>query len=223
MGIYIFSFEYLEEELRRDAERKDSDHDFGKDIIPGALRRGHRVYAYPFGEQMLDRNAYWRDVGTIDAYFNANLEVLQDNPALDLYTQDWRIRTYQEQLPPAKFVGVSEGGSHIGTTMVSGGCVIDRSSLENSMLFSNVVVEANCELVDVLALPDCQIGRNVRLKKVLLDNGCIVPDGTVVGEDPEQDARRFHCTPGGVVVINRDMLGQEHRYTPIGLVDPHHE
>ncbi len=91
------------------------------------------------------------------------------------------------------------------------------------MLFSNVVVEANCELVDVLALPDCQIGRNVRLKKVLLDNGCIVPDGTVVGEDPEQDARRFHCTPGGVVVINRDMLGQEHRYTPIGLVDPHHE
>jgi glucose-1-phosphate adenylyltransferase len=223
MGIYIFSHQYLEAELRHDAELEDSDHDFGKDIIPRALKNGHRVYAYSFGEQVVDRNAYWRDVGTIDAYFEANLEVLQANPALDLYSPDWRILTCQEQLPPAKFIGAEEGGSSMGTTMVSGGCVINHSRLENSMLFSNVNVEDNCDLVDVLALPDCKIGKNVRLRKVLLDNGCIVPDGTVIGEDPEQDARRYHRSPGGVVVVNRDMLGQEHRYTPMGLVDPHQE
>lgn len=223
MGIYIFSYEYLEAELRRDAEREDSDHDFGKDIIPRALQNGHRVYAYSFGEQMVDRNAYWRDVGTIDAYFEANMEVLQANPALDLYSSEWRIHTYQEQLPPAKFIGAEEGGSTMGTSMVSGGCVINRSQLENSMLFSNVQVDEHCELVDVLALPDCKIGKNVRLKKVLLDNGCIVPDGTVIGEDPEQDARRYHVSSGGVVVVNREMLGQEHRYTPTGLVDHNHE
>jgi glucose-1-phosphate adenylyltransferase len=221
MGIYIFSHEYLEAELREDAKRKDSDHDFGKDIIPHALQSGHRVYAYSFGEQVVERNAYWRDVGTIDAYFEANMEVLQENPALDLYSQDWRIRTCQEQLPPAKLIGAEEGSLARGTSMVSGGCVINRSRLEHSMLFSNVYVDEHCELVDVLALPDCMIGKNVRLKKVLLDNGCIIPDGTVIGEDPEQDARRFHRTPGGVVLVNRDMLGQEHRYTPMGLVDPH--
>jgi glucose-1-phosphate adenylyltransferase len=219
MGIYIFSYEYLEEVLNKDAGREDSDHDFGKDIIPRALQEGHRVYAYSFGEQVLDLNAYWRDVGTIDAYFEANMEVLQANPALDLYTSEWRIRTYQEQLPPAKFIGYEEGASDVGTTMVSGGCVINRSKLENSMLFSNVHVDKHCELYDVLALPDCHIGRNVRLNRVLLDNGCVVPDGTVIGEDPEQDAQRFHRSPGGVVVVNREMLGQEHRYTPTGQVD----
>ncbi len=223
MGIYIFSYEYLEAVLRSDAEREDSDHDFGKDIIPHALQNGHRVYAYSFGEQMVDRNAYWRDVGTIDAYFEANMEVLQASPALDLYSSEWRIHTYQEQLPPAKFIGSDEGGSGMRMSMVSGGCVINRSQLENSMLFSNVHVDEHCELVDVLALPDCHIGKNVRLKKVLLDNGCIVPDGTIIGEDPEQDVQRFHRSPGGVVVVNREMLGQEHRYTPTGQVDHNQE
>lgn len=218
MGIYVFSFAYLEEALRDDAKREDSDHDFGKDIIPRALQNGYRVYAYSFGEQVVDSNAYWRDVGTIDAYFESNMEVLQANPALDLYSTDWRIRTYQEQLPPAKFIGDREAGSDMGTSMVSGGCVINRSRLENSMLFSNVHVDLHCELFDVLALPDCNIGKNVRMKKVLLDNGCIVPDGTVIGEDPEEDARRFHRSPGGVTVVNREMLGQDHRYMPVGLV-----
>ena len=219
MGVYIFSFDYLESMLKQDAENPESDHDFGKDIIPNAVSNGHRVIAYPFGQQVIESNAYWRDVGTLDAYFEANMEVLQPNPALDLYGMEWRIHTYQEQLPPAKFIGSAPNGSDMGTAMVSGGCVINRSRLENSMLFSNVRVGENCDLEDVLVLPDCFIGDNVRLRKVLLDNGCQLKDGTVIGEDPEEDARRFHLTPGGVVVVNRDMLGQEHMYIPSGEVD----
>lgn len=223
MGIYVFSYEYLENELNSDAQRNDSSHDFGKDIIPEAVRRGHRVVAYPFGQQVVESRAYWRDVGTLDAFYEANMEILQPEPALDLYGMDWRIRTYQEQLPPAKFIGSSGEQSEMGTSMVSGGCSIDRSRLHNSMLFSNVHVGRGCDLQDVLALPDCMIEENVRLKRVLLDNGCHVPAGTVIGENREQDAARYHVTQGGVVVVNRDMLGQEHRYTPTGEVDHLHD
>lgn len=223
MGIYIFSYDYLESELKRDANDPESAHDFGKDIIPNAVMRGHRVVAYPFGQQVTESNAYWRDVGTLDAYFEANMEVLQPEPALDLYGMDWRIRTYQEQLPPAKFIGSGANDSSMGTAMVSGGCVINHSRLENSMLFSNVYVGKNCDLEDVLVLPDCMIEENVRLKRVLLDNGCHVPAGTVIGEDPQEDARRYHRTAGGVVVVNRDMLGQEHKYIPTGEVDHSHD
>jgi len=219
MGIYIFSYEYLRQVLKQDAENSASSHDFGKNIIPDAVAQGHRVIAYPFGQQVVESKAYWRDVGTIDAYFEANMEVLQPDPLLDLYGMDWRIHTYQEQLPPAKFIASAATGSHMRTSMVSGGCVINQSQLEHSMLFSNVHVGENCVLEDVLALPDCMIEDNVRLKRVLLDNGCRLPAGTVIGEDPEADARRFHRTDGGVVVVNRAMLGQEHRYTPSGEVD----
>jgi glucose-1-phosphate adenylyltransferase len=216
MGIYIFSYGYLEEQLQRDALDENSKHDFGMDIIPYTVANNHRVFAYPFEQQVVDRQAYWRDVGTIDAYFEANMEVLKPEPALDLYGTDWRIRTYQEQLPPAKFVSFDNNGSSLGTSMVSGGCVIHQSSLDNSLLFSNVQVGKNCRLKDVLALPDSVIGNNVHLNRVLLDNGCHVPDGAVIGEDAEEDARRYHRTPGGVVVVNREMLGQEREYVPVG-------
>ena len=219
MGIYIFSYDYLERELQQDADMSDSNHDFGKDIIPNALAKGHRLIAYPFDQQVEESKAYWRDVGTLDAYFEANMGILQPEADLDLYSMDWRIHTYQEQLPPAKFIASQTGSSDLGTSMVSGGCVINQSRLENSMLFSNVHVGANCILENVLALPDCLIEDNVRLKRVLLDNGCHVPAGTVIGEDPEEDARRFHRTEGGVVVVNRDMLGQERKYLPTGEVD----
>jgi glucose-1-phosphate adenylyltransferase len=219
MGIYIFSYAYLAAILGEDAGIDASSHDFGKDIIPRLIGAGHRVMAYSFGEQVVSQNAYWRDVGTLDAYFESNMEVLSADASLDLYSPDWRIRTYQEQLPPAKFIGFEAGDSHIGTAMVSGGCVINRSRLENVMLFSHVLVGSDCDLQEVLALPDCRIEDNVRLRRVLLDNGCIVPSGTVIGEDPEADARRYHRTPGGVVVVNREMLGQGHHYTPVGVAD----
>ncbi len=215
MGVYIFSYDYLAEQLQRDAALADSSHDFGKDIIPYAVKHQHQVHAYPFNEQVAGENAYWRDVGTIDAFYKANMEVLGPNPALDLYTPRWRIWTYQEQLPPAKFIGF--GGEQYGiaeNTMVSGGCVIHESHIEHSLLFSNVTVDKHCDCREVLALPDCTIGTRSRLRRVLLDNGCTVPPDTVIGEDPKRDAERFHRTDEGVVVVNREMLGQSRRYLP---------
>ena len=207
MGIYVFTFDYLREHLLRDAEDPQSNHDFGKDIIPHAVRNGHHVQAYSFSAAEIG-NGYWRDVGTLDAYYEANMELLDERSALDLYSWDWRIFTYQEQLPAAKFPGSGEQG-RMRHSMVSGGCVINDSVVEDSILFSNVQVGAQCNLQGVLALPDCQIGSRVRLRRVLLDKGCILADDMCIGEDPEADARRFHRTESGIVVVNPEMLGQE--------------
>ncbi|MCG6872574.1 MAG: glucose-1-phosphate adenylyltransferase [Gammaproteobacteria bacterium] len=220
MGIYVFSREYLARELRRDAALSESDHDFGKDIIPNAVATGHRVQAYPFGGG--PGGDYWRDVGTVDAFYGANLELTGSNPPLDLYDPDWPIFTYQPQLPSARFT--DHGPSH-GCRMIdaiaSGGCVITESEVQESILFSNVRIGRGCKLDGVLALPDVSVGEGCRLKRVILDNGCRVPAGTVIGEDAEEDARRFYRTEQGVVVVNRDMLGQEHQYQPATtLYDP---
>ncbi len=217
MGIYVFSFDYLSEQLRRDAKQEDSSHDFGKDLIPHAVENGHHVQAFSFAEQTTVEDVYWRDVGTLDAYYEANMELIGASPQLNLYDPHWRIWTHQEQLPPASFIGFKdEASSYAVNSMVSGGCLIQESSLEGSLLFSKVVVDSGCELHDVLVLPECRIEENVRLKRVLLDNGCHVPAGTVIGEDPDEDARRFHRTSKGVVVVSRDMLGQVHEYLPFG-------
>ena len=217
MGIYVFSFEYLSEQLRRDAKQEDSSHDFGKDLIPHAVEHGHRAQAFSFAEQTTVEDVYWRDVGTLDAYYEANMELIGASPQLNLYDPHWRIWTHQEQLPPASFVGfMDEASSYAVNSMVSGGCLIQESSLDGSLLFSKVVVDSGCELHDVLALPESRIGENVRLKRVLLDNGCHVPAGTVIGYDAEEDARRFHRTSKGVVVVSRDMLGQVREYLPFG-------
>ena len=217
MGIYAFSFEYLCEQLRRDAQAKGSSHDFGNDLIPHAVNNGHHVQAYSFAEQTTIDDVYWRDVGTVDAYYKANMELVDASPQLNLYDPHWRIWTYQEQLPPASFVSFEDGVSNYAVnSMVSGGCVIQESTLDRSLLFSGVVVRPGCALKDVLALPECTIGEKSRLTRVLLDNGCQIPAGTVIGEDPEEDARRFHRTAEGVVVVNREMLGQGHEYLPMG-------
>ena len=213
MGIYVFSFEYLRENLLRDAGNQNSNHDFGKDIIPYAVRKGHHVQAYPFFEADVG-NAYWRDVGTIDAYYQSNMELLHSDSPLDLYNPGWRILTYQEQLPPAQFTGSS---GEFSNSMVSGGCVMHSAFVENSLLSSNVLAQEKSQLRSALVLPGCQIGRGARLNKVLLDNGCVVPDGMVIGEDPELDSQRFHRTEEGVVVVSRKMLGQERRYQLSGL------
>ena len=219
MGIYVFSMDYLAEQLKRDVDREGSVHDFGKDIIPYAVSHKHAVFAYPFNEQVAGANAYWRDVGTVDAFFEANMEVLAMSETLDLYGPHWRIKTYQEQLPPASFVDYGQGDHGIrGNTMVSGGCVIHESTLDRSLLFSNVWVHRHCSLREVVALPDCEIGKNVRLTRVLLDNGCRVPDHTVIGENASEDAKRFHRTRQGVVVVNRQMLGQSRQYLPSGTL-----
>lgn len=214
MGIYVFSIDYLREQLIRDAADKNSSHDFGKDIIPYAIKNGHAAYAFPFDDSNVGKR-YWRDVGTLDSYYQSNMELAGPHPPLNVYDPKWRIWTYQAQLPPCKFRNKGKV-SEVTDSMVSGGCVISAARVEKSLLSSNVYIDTGSELYETLACPDCEIGKNVRLNKVLLDNGCIVPDGTVIGEDPEQDAKQYYRTENGVVVVTREMLGQRRRYSPSG-------
>lgn len=214
MGIYIFSRDFLMDALQADADDSNSSHDFGKDIIPRAIEIDHHVLAFPLTGNDHE-GGYWRDVGTVDSYYQSNMELSASKPALDLHDINWPIWTYQPQLPSAKFVqepGTAPG--RVSSSMISGGCVVNASDIVNSILFSNVQVAAGCELEGVLALPDCSIGANCRLQGVILDNGCVVPEGTVIGEDRAADEARFYITEGGIVVANRTMFGQEREYRP---------
>jgi len=209
MGIYAFNAEYLYAELERDIADRASAHDFGKDIIPTAVRNGV-AWAQPFGAACVraedDEEPYWRDVGTIDAYWEANIDLTATRPLLNLYDTDWPIWTWQEQLPPAKFVHnePDRRGIAIEST-VSGGCIIS-GALYRSLLFSSCRVHSYSQVNWSVLLPSVVVGRNVRLNKVVIDRGCVLPDGLVVGEDAESDAQRFHRTEGGVTLITREML-----------------
>ncbi|MGJ7511069.1 glucose-1-phosphate adenylyltransferase [Variovorax sp. GT1P44] len=213
MGIYIFDSEYLYQLLEDDSANPDSNHDFGKDIIPRAVAEG-RAVAHPFGMSCVtrarrgsDAKAYWRDVGTIDAFWAANLDLASITPELDIYDTDWPIWTYQRQLPPAKFV-LDRDGKHGMTvnTIVSGGCIVSGSKVSSSVLFSGVRVHSFCEINEAVLLPDVEVGRGARLSKVVVDRACVIPDDMVVGEDAAADAARFERTEGGVVLITREML-----------------
>ncbi|MDH4274130.1 MAG: glucose-1-phosphate adenylyltransferase [Gammaproteobacteria bacterium] len=209
MGIYIFNTSLLYELLIRDADTPRSSHDFGKDIIPSTIGK-YRVVAYPFRDPQTNMRAYWRDVGTIDAYWRANMELIGVTPELNLYDQEWPIWTYQEQLPPAKFVFNDEGRRGLAIdSMVSGGCIISGAAVRRSLLFSNVRVESFSQVEDSVILPNATIGERCRLRKVIVDKGCKIPDGTVAGEDLDADRKRFDVSPDGVVVITPEMLGQE--------------
>jgi glucose-1-phosphate adenylyltransferase len=210
MGIYLFNTGFLYEQLIRDADSASSGHDFGHNIIP-ALINSYRVIAYPFRDPHTGRQGYWRDVGTVDAYWQANMELIQVTPELNLYDQEWPIWTYQEQLPPAKFVFDDDDGRRglAVDSMVSSGCIISGATVRRSLLFSNVRVEAYSEVLDAVVLPNVTIGRRCRLREVVIDKGCVIPDGTVIGEDLPADARRFHVTEDGVVLVTPEMLGQE--------------
>ncbi|TVQ34498.1 MAG: glucose-1-phosphate adenylyltransferase [Wenzhouxiangella sp.] len=214
MGLYVFDSDYLRDTLKRDADLDDSSHDFGKDIIPHAVNNDHHVRALPLDEASPGR-PYWRDVGTLDALYQANIEMLDENPVMDVYDPAWPIYTKLAQSPPAKFTDHGpQGGCHLVDSIVSNGCVVSDSKVVCSLLFSDCRVAKGCHLDRVVALPGCEIGAGSRVRGALLDNGCILPPGTVIGEDPAADARRFHVTDQGVVVVNRDMLGQAHRYQP---------
>jgi glucose-1-phosphate adenylyltransferase len=219
MGIYVFSLEYLRTHLVRDAADATSSHDFGKDVIPYAIGHGDDVRACRFGDSVGGGARYWRDVGTVDAFYEANLEILSPRPPLDIYDPSWPVMTYQPQLPPAQFIGDADP-CRVDNSMVSGGCVIQRSNLERTLLFSNVKVQDGCSLRGVLALPGCEIGAGSRLRNVILDNACRLPGGSVIGENPEDDGRRFHITENGVVVVNREMLNQGLIYRPGAVRTP---
>lgn len=209
MGIYVFNTKFLYEQLIRDAGTTSSAHDFGKDIIP-SIMDSYRVMAYPFRDPVTKNQPYWRDVGTVDALWEANIELVEIMPELNLYDEEWPIWTYQEQLPPAKFVFDDDLRRGMATdSMVSGGCVISGSKVTHSLLFSNVKVHSFCEVSDSVVMPDVVINRHCRLRKTLIDKGCHLPAGTIIGENLEEDARRFYVSQQGVVLVTPDMLGQQ--------------
>lgn len=218
MGIYIFNRQFLFEQLIKDADTRNSSHDFGKDIIPEIIGK-YRVMAYRFRDPKSGRQAYWRDVGTLDAFWSANLELIGVVPELDLYDKTWPIWTYQEQLPPAKFVfddppkgDKPERRGKAIDSMVSGGCIISGATVRHSLLFSNVRANSYAELQDCVVLPDVNIGRNCRITKAVIDSYCDIPPDTVIGENPEEDAKRYTVSEGGVVLVTPEMLGQERNY-----------
>jgi len=211
MGVYVFNAEFLFEQLMRDADEPKSSHDFGKDVIPHAISR-YRVYAHHFGDSCVGppgTSPYWRDVGTLDAFWEANLELIKITPELNLYDPDWPIWTYQEQLPPAKFVFDEDnrrGGAY--ASMVSGGCIISGATVRRSVLFSNVRVESHALVEDSVILPDVDILPGAVLKRTIIDRHCRIPEGLEVGVNPEADRQRFRVSERGVTLVTPEMLGQ---------------
>jgi glucose-1-phosphate adenylyltransferase len=209
MGIYVFNSRFLFEQLIKDADTKGSNHDFGKDIIPAVIDK-YLVNAYPFLDMQSGLQSYWRDVGTIDAYFEANMELIGVKPDLNLYDQTWPIWTYQDQTPPAKFVFDDDNRrGYAVDSMVSGGCIISGASVRHSLLFSNVRVNSFTTLEHCIVLPQANIGRNCRIKRAIIEKGCEIPEGTVIGENLAEDAKKYHVSPGGIVLVTPDMLGQK--------------
>jgi len=206
MGIYVFNRAFLRARLEEDAERQDSAHDFGRNIIPDTINT-RRVFAYPFQNVETQAQAYWRDVGTVDAFYEANMELVHVSPELNLYDEDWPIWTYQEQVPCAKFVLDEEGrrGQAINS-MVAGGSIISGAKVEETLVFYNVIVEEQSRIRRSVLLPHVEIGRHCRVRNAIIDEGCLIPDDTIIGEDPEADKARFHVTDNGIVLVTSDML-----------------
>jgi glucose-1-phosphate adenylyltransferase len=209
MGIYVFNTQFLYDQLIADANLLHSTRDFGKDIIPSIIER-HRVFAFPFQDVQKKKQAYWRDVGTIDAFWEANMELVSVTPELNLYDREWPIWTSQEQLPPAKFVFNDDDRRGMAVdSMVSGGCLISGAKLVSSLLFSNVRVHSYSLLEETVVLPNCDIGESCRIKRAVIDKGCQIPENTIIGEDPKEDARRFLVSEGGITLVTPEMLGQD--------------
>jgi glucose-1-phosphate adenylyltransferase len=207
MGIYVFNAEYLERVLRADAMQEDSAHDFGRNIVPGSIEAGDKVYAYVFQDAETKVQLYWRDVGNVDAFYEANLELTYVAPELNLYDQEWPIWTYQAQLPPAKFVlddDVRHGRAL--NSLVSGGCIVSGALVRESVLFSNVRVAERSLVERSIILPDVDIGRDCRIISAIVDENTVIPDGMVIGEDSAEDRRRFYVTREGVVLVTREMV-----------------
>jgi glucose-1-phosphate adenylyltransferase len=210
MGIYVFHTKLLFDELRRDAETPGSSRDFGKDIIPYLVKHGKAV-AHRFSDSCVrsegEVEAYWRDVGTVDAYWEANIDLTDVVPKLDLYDRSWPLWTYSEVTPPAKFVHAEDGrrGEAV-SSLVSGDCIISGSSIHRSLIFTGTRAHSYSVLDQAVILPHCVIGRGARLSKVVVDRGVVIPDGLVVGEDPVLDAQRFRRTDNGVVLVTKSMI-----------------
>ncbi len=210
MGIYIFSRKLLFEQLRRDAEDPNSSHDFGKDIIPFLVENATAI-AHRFSKSCVrspsEPGSYWRDVGTIDAYYDANLDLTEVVPSLDIYDRDWPIWTYSEITPPAKFVHDEDGRRGMGvSSLVAGGCIISGARIHRTLLSTGVHLHSYADVDYSVILPNVDVGRGARLRRCVVDANVKIPDGLVVGEDPEEDGRRFRRTERGVVLITQPMI-----------------
>ncbi len=212
MGVYVFDAAVLYEAVRADAQRTESTHDVGRDILPLLLRQESRVFAHSLADScvnMVDGHAYWRDVGTVDAYWEANLDLTRVDPELNMYDPAWPIRTLEEGLPPAKFIFESpDPRGQTLNSLVSSGCVVSGAAIIRSLLFTETVVERDSIVEDSIVLPAVRIGRNVRLRRVIVDKFCVLPDGFSAGLDRATDEARFHVSSQGVVLITPEMLGQ---------------
>jgi glucose-1-phosphate adenylyltransferase len=212
MGVYIFNAEFLYEQLIRDHDDPKSEHDFGKNVIPHCVDR-YRVFAHSFANSCVgmdnEREPYWRDVGTIDAYWAANMELTKVTPELNLYDEEWPIWTHQEQLPPAKFIFNDDDRRGAAMdSLVSGGDIISGALVRSSLLFSRVYVHSYASVEDSVILPDVDIGRGAHLRRVVVDKHVRIPEGMYIGYDRTEDEKRFHVSAGGVTLVTPDMLGQ---------------
>ena len=212
MGVYVADAAFLYESIIRDADDPESSHDFGRDVIPRLVGCGARIHAHDFADSCVNMSngaPYWRDVGTIDSFWEANLALTAVVPELNLYDEDWPIWTYQEQLPPAKFVFDDDNWRGMAVdSLVASGCIISGSVVRRSLLFSKCRVQGYGSIEDSVLLPNVEVGQRVVLKRALIDKHCRLPDGLTVGVDPEQDRQRFHVTEGGVTLVIPEMLGQ---------------
>jgi glucose-1-phosphate adenylyltransferase len=214
MGNYVFNTEFLYEQVIKDADSPDTQHDFGRNVIP-AIIKDYRVYAYAFRDPDSGEHAYWRDVGTLRAFWEANMELVSKSPQLNLYDQEWPIWTYQVQSPPAKFVWDEEGrrGEAI-QSMVSGGCIVSGAYVHDSLLFSRVYVHSYSTVNESVILPDVDIGENCRIEKAIIDAGAKITAGTEIGVDHDADRERgFRVTEDGITLVTPDMLGQQLHFT----------
>jgi len=208
MGIYVFNAKLLYKMLEEEAASPETKHDFGRNIIPKAIDT-LRVFAHPFQDVRTRAQQYWRDVGTVDAFYDANMELVRVNPELNIYDEQWPIWTFQRQQPPAKFVfNEDERRGMAIDSMVSGGCIISGATVKDSLLFTNVRVEAGSLIERSLIFPDARIGSNCIVRNAIIDTAGQIPDGTQIGVDPAEDARRFYITEKGVVLATREMLGK---------------
>jgi glucose-1-phosphate adenylyltransferase len=211
MGIYVFNAAFLYEQLIRDADDPNSSHDFGQNIIPYLINK-YRIFAHRFSDSCVNSNDgqhYWRDVGTIDAYWEANMELTKVIPDLNMYDKEWPIWTYQEQLPPAKFVFDEEDrrGKAVDA-LVSGGCIISGACVRGSLLFSDVRVNSYSSVEDSVILPKVDIGRYAVIRRAVIDKGCQIPDGMKIGVNLDEDRKRFYVSEKGITLVTPDMLGQ---------------
>ncbi len=205
MGIYLFNTDILKDELTLDARNTSSSHDFGKNVLPSMIKKGRRVVAYNFKDENKKEAKYWRDIGTIDAYYEANMDLAQVDPIFNLYDNEWPIRTYQYQLPPAKFVFAQEHkGGRLGTaldSMVSGGCIVSGGKVQRSILSPNVRINSYVEVHDSILMEGVEVGRSSKIKRAIIDKDVIIPQNVEIGYDLHKDKKRFTVTDSGIVVV----------------------